>query len=212
MLPFFWGFSSPQIFLWTVLVFISAFIGLILSPLLVKRFGKKKAVIGLGVVAFLIAPMPVFLRLFDLLPANGDPMLFPIIAALNTLDLGMIIAFQAIIYSMIADLVENSEIRTGRRSEGVFYAAVTFTRKSSQGFGAAIAGIGLSLIAFPQGQAAATASDEKIWQLGAIYAPTLWLLWTAMLIAISYYKLDKQGHEANLKTLATKEAQGLPAE
>ena len=206
MLPFFWGFAPEQIFLWTLLVFVSALIGLLVAPRLVRWFGKKKAVIGIGLVAFTLAPLPVFLRLLDVLPPNGDPMLFPIVAGVNTIDLGLIIAFQAIIYSMIADLVEQSEIKTGRRSEGVFYAAVTFTRKSSQGIGAALAGVGLSLMAFPQGEAAATASDEKLWQFGAFYAPTLWILWALMLFSVTRYKISKADHEENLKRLAEQQA------
>ena len=202
MLTFFWGFSPPQIFLWSVLVFISAFIALAIAPLLVKRFGKKPSVIGLGIIAFTLAPMPVLLRLLDMLPANGDPMLFPIVASFNTVDLGLIIAYQAVAYSMIGDLVEESELRTGRRSEGVFYAAITFTRKCSQGLGAALAGGTLYLIAFPQGEAAANASDEKLWQLGATYAPMLWFLWASMLLAISFYRIDKTAHQANLDALA----------
>jgi Na+/melibiose symporter-like transporter len=164
--------------------------------------GKKRAVIVLGIIAFTIAPMPVLLRLLGILPENGDPALFPIVAGINTIDLGLIIAYQAVSYSMIADLVEQSELKTGRRSEGVFFAAITFTRKSSQGFGAAIAGFALSAIAFPQGEGASNASDAQLWQLGAVYAPTLWLLWFAMLVSISRYKIDKQGHEENLRKLA----------
>ena len=202
MLSFFWGFSSEQIFLWTVLVFISAGIGLFVAPRIVKRMGKKRSVIVLGIIAFTIAPMPVLLRLLGVLPENGDPALFPIVAGINTIDLGLIIAYQAVSYSMIADLVEQSELKTGRRSEGVFFAAITFTRKSSQGLGAAIAGFALSAIAFPQGEGASSASDAQLWQLGAVYAPTLWLLWFAMLVSISRYKIDKQGHEENLRKLA----------
>ena len=204
MLPFFWGFESIQLFYLAIFVFISALIALFIAPRLVKAVGKKKAVVGIGMIAFTIAPMPVLLRLFDLMPANGDPMLFPLIAAIQTLDLGLIIAFQAIAYSMIAELVEQSELRTGRRSEGVFYAAVTFTRKSAQGLGAALAGFGLAFIAFPQGEAVTTVSDEKLWQLGAFYAPTLWILWGSMLFAISRYRIDQDTHEANLQELAAR--------
>ncbi|MEO0655517.1 MAG: MFS transporter, partial [Pseudomonadota bacterium] len=37
--------------------------------------------------------------------------------------------------SMIADLVEQSELKTGRRSEGVFTAAETFVKKAVEGLG-----------------------------------------------------------------------------
>ena len=206
MLTYFWGFSGSQIFLWTLLVFISALIGLLVAPRVSKAIGKKRAVIVLGVIAYSMAPAPVLLRLLGWMPENGDPLLYPIVAAINTIDLSLIIALQAILYSMIADLVEQSELKTGRRSEGVFFAAVTFTRKATQGLGAFAAGIMLSLISFPQGAARGDVQPETLWKLGAFYAPSLLLLWTLMIVAVSFYRIDRQDHEQNLQRLEDIEA------
>lgn len=206
MLTYFWGFSSEQQFLWTALVFLSAFFGFLIAPRAVKLWGKKKAVIILGLVAFTVAPAPVILRLFGLMPENGDPILFPLVVSINTLDLSLIIALQAVLYSMIADLVESSEVRTGRRSEGVFYAAVTFTRKCTVGLGSFAGGIILSAVAFPQGADRNEVSTETLWQLGALYAPTLLALWMAMIFAISRYRIDKESHEENLRKLSSTQA------
>ena len=73
------------------------------------------------------------------MPDNGDPILFPILATVNTIDLGLIIAMQAI-FSMLADLVEHSEVRTGRRSEGVLFQPHLYA-KTNQGIGAFAAGL-----------------------------------------------------------------------
>ena len=105
---------------------------------------------------------------------------------------------------MIADLVEQSELRTGRRSEGVFFAAVTFTRKATQGLGAFSAGLILSIVSFPQGATVDQVSPETLWRLGAYYAPTLLLLWTCMIIAVGYYRIDRGDHEDNLQQLAAR--------
>jgi Na+/melibiose symporter-like transporter len=103
---------------------------------------------------------------------------------------------------MIADLVESNQVKTGRRSEGVYYAAVTFTRKSTQGIGVLAGGIILSVIAFPQGAAPETVGADTLWWLGAFYAPSLVLVWSAMLYSISRYRIDKGTHEENLRKLA----------
>ena len=206
MLTYFWGFSTFQQFIWTALVFFSAVIGFFIAPFAVKRLGKKKAVITLGLVAFTVAPAPVFLRLMGLMPENGDPILFPLIAAINTLDLSLIIALQAVLYSMIADLVESSELRTGRRSEGVFYAAVTFTRKCTVGLGSFIGGIILSVIAFPQGADPSQVAADTLFTLGAFYAPTLLALWMGMIYAISRYSIGKEEHEENLRRLSSRQS------
>ena len=201
LLTYFWGFSSHQIFLLTALVFVSAAIGLWSAPVFVRRLGKKRAAIGLGVMAFSVAPLPVLLRLAGLMPDNDDPILFPLIATINTIDLGLIIACQAVLYSMVADLVEKNQIRTGKRSEGVFFAAITFIRKTNQGLGAFAAGLILSLIAFPQGAAPADIGESTLRSLGLWYAPSLLILWSGMLYAVSRYQLTKADHESNLERL-----------
>ena len=205
MLTYFWGFSTSQIFLWTVLVFLSAIIGFGLAPQMARRLGKKQAVIAIGCVAFTMMPMPVILRLLDLLPVNGDPMLFPIVVCVNTIGLGLIIALQAVLYSMVADLVEHEEMKTGRRSEGVLFAAITFTRKANHGFGALAAGTILSIIAFPQGASSTDVPPETLWALGAWLAPSQILLWAAMIVAVRHYKIERSDHEENLRHLKNQE-------
>jgi GPH family glycoside/pentoside/hexuronide:cation symporter len=47
----------------------------------------------------------------------------------------LIICFQILFAAMIADLFEQAEPKTGHRSEGVPFSALTFVRKSVQGLG-----------------------------------------------------------------------------
>ncbi|MDX1704195.1 MAG: MFS transporter, partial [Altererythrobacter ishigakiensis] len=201
MLNYFWAFSEFQIFIWTATVFFSAFLGFLIAPRVTRRFGKKEASIGLGVLAFSIAPTPVILRLLGLMPENGAPILFPLVLSINVIDLALIIAVQAVIYSMIADLVESNQLKTGRRSEGVYYASITFTRKTTQGLGVLSGGLILSAVAFPQGAAPDTVSPDTLWWLGAFYAPSLVIMWSVMLYCISRYRIDRNAHEENLRKL-----------
>jgi len=201
MLTYFWGFSSVQIFYWTGLVVISAVLGFVIAPRAAKRLGKKKAVMVLGILAFSIQPLPVLLRLLNLLPENGSPLLFPLVATINTIDLGLIIAMQIVSASMIADLVEQSELSTGRRSEGVFFSTLTFIRKTNQGIGVFIAGVVLAAVQFPEGASPAEVNATTTWNLGAVLVPLQWSLWALMLWALAYYRLNKSEHEANLTKL-----------
>lgn len=203
---FFWQFSELQIFYSLVLVMGSAVLGSVIAPIFVRKFGKKKAAIIVGVLAFSIAPLTVVLRLFGLMPENGHPLLYPIVIGVNTLDVALIIAAQIILYSMIADLVEVNELKTGRRSEGVFYAAVTFVRKTSQGLGAVAAGFVLAFASMPETPIAGEVAADTLFRLGLGYAPTLWILWTCMLISISLYKVTREEHAENLAELARRKA------
>lgn len=208
ILPLFWGFSGGEIFVWTLFVFVSAAAAFAITPVVAKRLGKKRAAITFGFLGFWVAPLPILLRLAGMMPENGDPILFPILLVVNTVDLTFIIAFSILYSSMIADLVEHSEIKTARRSEGLFAAAITFIRKSVQGFGVLGAGFIIWLADFPEPESklkpisADQIPAEAMWRFGAYYAPTLLVLWTAMIVAISFYHIDRKAHENNLRTLA----------
>ena len=125
---------------------------------------------------------------------------------LQTIDLGLIIAMQAVSASMVADLVEQAEVRTGRRNEGVFFAAMTFIKKTNQGIGAFIAGLLLQVVAFPTGAAPSEVAPETVWNLGALLVPSQYLLWGVMLVAIGFYRIDRNQHQAHLEELAEREA------
>ncbi len=169
----FWGFDNEQIATITAAVYISAVLALIIAPLVGKTFGKKRGAITIGVLAFSIAPLPVILRLLGLLPPNGSDELFTIIVSITIFDLALIIATQMLMGSMVADIVEDSQMQTGRRSEGIFFAGISFIRKLSQGAGVLTASAVLSVAGFAQGGGGAGASEESIRALGWGYAISL---------------------------------------
>ncbi len=198
---FFWGFTTDQIGVISISVVISAVLAFTISPYISRRYGKKKGAISVGIVAFSTAPLPVFLRLIDVLPANGDPLLFPIVVTMTVLDVALIICFQTLMASMIADVVEESEIKTKRRSEGVFFAAVTFTRKFVQGFGVVSATAILTVANFPPGVLPADVPEEALFRLGALYVPAVFTIWMIMIGCLAMYRIDRDKHEENLRSL-----------
>ncbi|MGE0284568.1 MAG: MFS transporter, partial [Rhizobiaceae bacterium] len=72
-----------------------------------------------------------------------------------------------ILTSMVADLTEEAEKRTGHRSEAMLLASISFVRKATQGLGALGAGIILSLVTFPigaeRGEVASGILDQMAW-------------------------------------------------
>jgi glycoside/pentoside/hexuronide:cation symporter, GPH family len=203
---YFWAFSSEQIGLITTTVFASAIIGGAMSPIVTRTIGKQRGAVIIGILAGLILPMPIILRLFGLLPPNGDPAIFWIVFTVTMIDVGLIICFQALAASMLADLVEQAEVRTGRRNEGIFFAANTFVRKSVQGLGVMAASFVLTLAQFPTGANPSQVEPDSLWRLGATYVPAIWLVWACMIFAVSRYRLSRAGHEANLRTLSDRAA------
>lgn len=198
---YFWEFTDAQTGLIFLGTFVAAIIGFVLAPIVTRTIGKKRGAMIVGLIAFGGAPLPIVLRLFDLLPPNGTPFVFWFVTITNIVDIGLIITFQILFASMIADLVEESELKTGRRSEGVFTAAETFVRKSVQGFGVAAATLVLTLAQFPSGADVQEVSPEAVRRLGIYYVPIVLLLYLTMIAVISTYRIDREAHEENLRKL-----------
>jgi glycoside/pentoside/hexuronide:cation symporter, GPH family len=203
----FWGFTTDQTALLTVAVYISAVIALIVAPIIGKTLGKKRGAIIIGVLAFTIAPAPVLARVLGLMPPNGTDLLFNIIISITIFDLALIIATQMLMGSMIADIVEDSELATGRRSEGIFFAGISFIRKLAQGSGVMLAAIVLSVAAITPGMRPGMVPDSQLQLLGIGYAASVLTIWMLMILCVSFYKISREGHEANLRALAERAGQ-----
>lgn len=198
---YFWAFTEEQTGLIFIGAFVAAIIGFVLAPIVSRRMGKKRGAILVGLVAFGGAPLPIVLRLFDILPPNGTPFVFWFVTITNIVDIGLIVTFQILFASMIADLVEESELKTGRRSEGVFTSAETFISKAVQGFGFLAATLVLTLADFPTGAEVGEVSPEAVWKLGVYYVPLVLFLYMTMIAVISTYRIDRSVHEENVRKL-----------
>lgn len=202
MLGYFWGFSGQQSAVITASILVSAVIAFLIGPPIARRWGKRRAALAFGAGALVLAVGPVTLRLLGLFPENGSPSLFPLIFCIILIEYVFIIAMNATIQAMVSDLVEEAELRTGKRSEGLIFSVVTFTRKAVEGVGVVSAGIILAIVAFPQGADPAAVSADTIWRLGVFYAPAVFLFWALMLVLLSFYRLERRDHEANLAQLS----------
>ncbi len=205
---FFWEFTSQQIGFLTMAVYLSAIIALVVAPIAGKMFGKKRAAIWIGLAAFTIAPAPVFARQFGLLPPNGSDELFMIVISITILDIALIIAYQMLAAAMVADIVEENELATGRRSEGIYFAGISFMRKLAQGMGVLSASFILAAASITPGMKSADATAESVRTLGWGYSLTLLIVWMLMLLAISFYRISRDDHEKNLAALAERRANG----
>jgi len=200
---YFWKFTTQQSGMITMGVFVSAVLGATLAPVVSRTIGKKWGSIIIGLVAFLGSPMPLVLRLFGVLPDNGDPFVFWFVFFTTMFDVALIICFQILSGAMMADLVEQAELKTGRRSEGIFFAASAFIRKVVGGLGLTAATFVLTMAGLAPGADPSQVSDETLWRLGAFYVPLILSLWMAMLLVMCAYTLTRAGHEENLRNLAS---------
>lgn len=198
---YFWEFTTSQAGILSIGYFASAIFGFFLAPRITRWVGKKRGAILIGILAFVGSPLPIVLRLLDVLPPNGEPSLFIFVLTTHIIDYSLLICFQILVASMVADLVEQSELKTGRRSEGVFFAAITFVRKTVQGLGILAASAVLALAHFPTGADVAMVTDSQLFNLGLYYVPSVLALWILMTLTIGGYRISKSSHEETLKLL-----------
>ncbi len=198
----FWELTTTQIGYMNLPYFFSAFIALLLAPMVSRWLGKKKGGMTVLGLAFAMAPMPYILRVLGLFPENGTDTLFWTLVVFNTVEVTLIIMSSSLIAAMIADVVEDSEVKTGRRSEGIFFAANSFAQKAVNGLGVVVAGQILAIIQFPTKAKPGQVPEETLFDLAYIYVPTLLFFYLFALAVLSVYKINREDHSENLRKLA----------
>ena len=198
----FWELTTTEIGYMNLPYFFSAFIALMLAPRVSRWLGKKKGGMTVLGLAFAMAPMPYILRVLGLFPENGTDTLFWTLVVFNTVEVTLIIMSSSLIAAMIADVVEDSEVKTGRRSEGIFFAANSFAQKAVNGLGVVVAGQILAIIQFPTKAEPGQVPEETLFDLAYIYVPTLLFFYLFALAVLSVYKINREDHSENLRKLA----------
>lgn len=199
---YFWGFSQKQLSGIATLAAVGTFAGAALAPYLSRRLGKRQGAVTAFAFSIVLAGLPILLRLAGLMPANGTTALFVILAADTFVTALLYITTAVLLNSMLADVTDELAVATGRRSEGLLFAADGFFTKAVSGVGVMIAGGVLGAIAFPAHASGATIPPDTLWWLGALYVPIVSSVNVAAIVLICLFRIDRARHEQNLRTLA----------
>lgn len=199
---YFWSLSAKQLALFPLAGVFSAFLGPFIAGPLGKRFGKNRAVLAFYVCFILVAATPISLRLLGLFPPNGSPLLVPLLFVERSISAVLGVATLILFSSMVADVVDDAAVKTGHRSEGLFFAAMGFIAKALSGAGNFLATMLLGFVSFPEHANPATIDPEIVRHLALVYLPTLVILYGTGMTILSRYKITRAQHEANLRQLA----------
>jgi Na+/melibiose symporter-like transporter len=199
---YFWELKPAQLGIIALGPFISSAVALGLAPLISTRMGKKRGAVTIFALAAICGPMPIALRLAGVMPPNGSRALLPTLFMFTVIEVTLIVTASILIASMVADIVEDSQLQTGRRSEGVFFAARAFIMKSVQGLGVLAATMLLAAIGFPQNAKPGHVDARVIFHLGLVYVPVLLVLYVISIAFISGYRISRETHEENLRKLS----------
>jgi glucuronide carrier protein len=129
------------------------------------------------------------------------------------LSLVGVLAVNIVVWALEADTVEYGEWKTGVRTEGITYALFSFTRKSGQAVGGALAAYALALGGYKSGGVAQTPDAIFGIQVAAGALPAVMVI--LAVLVMSKYKLTDATHAEILKEIQarrTKTAYAGPAE
>lgn len=194
MQTFFWGLGPSQL-RWFGLSIIGAVAAFVSLPLLQKKFDKKTLMLGGFAFSVLDGTVIVSLMLAGLLPDKGTTALVVVLLANSVLKtfLGTILGIMFV--SMLADALDGQELKNGRRQEGMFAAAYSFSTKATAGVGLMIAGFLLqSIIHWPAGKAPSHIDPATVTRLAVVAGICVPLAYVIPFWLGSLYRITRAEH------------------
>ena len=169
---------------------------------IVNKYGKKEASVA-GTIVSLVGGLVMLV--FPLIPNKGASLIVYLIG-LVLFGLGMGV-YTCVSWALMADAIDYSEWKFGKREEGTVYSLHSFFRKLAQGVGPSIVLAIMGLLGYVSdlgtgGQSAAT-TYNMCWLAGGLY------MFSAVIqfVAIAWvYNLDKKTMEKMNAELAERRA------
>ena len=204
--------SGGQLALLTFDSLIAASIAAPLAPVMSAWIGKRASSMIFAIAGVALGLTPLVLSYLDLFWPVGHPMLVPTLFVIGALYGAMVAISLINTSSMLADVVEDSAVKTGRHEAGVFFAASSFMQQCSAALGILATGLILTWSDFPQKPAPGTVTDAMTDSLLIHYFPTVITLWTVGALILLYYPITKARHDANVEVLRAREAEARARE
>ena len=168
----------------------------LLFPLIVpisKRFGKKEA----SIVGCLISGL-ASLVLYAL--QVESVWVFIGISVAGYIGFGF---FNMVIWAFITDVIDDQEVRTGRREDGTVYAVYSFARKIGQALAGGLGGIVLTAAGYNEAVQVQTSKvANNLYDLATILPGLLYV--GVALVLLFLYPLNKHRVNANVRILENK--------
>ncbi|MEO0698581.1 MAG: MFS transporter, partial [Pseudomonadota bacterium] len=198
-----WQFSGLAFQLYPGVLGLSVLLMFVLVGPLHERFGKPASAAVASLVSAAIYFTPYTFLLLGLWPETGTALSTGMVLAFllfgNTAGIVAIISAT----SMVAEIVEAYEERTGKRAEGTFYSGNWLVQKCATGGGIMLTGLLVSLVGLEPGTPQADVSDEVITNLAILYMIAAILMAVFSAYWLARFPITREEHEARV---AAKEA------
>ena len=204
---YFWEWVPYQIRLFPLAQLFVALTCALLAGAFAKGRDKKRVAVVLFSACVVLGPLPVGLRLLTeatgipLFPANGTDFLWWALLIHSGLMTGAGVVGFILIGSMTADIVEESQEATGRRSEGLISAGPALAQKTMSAGGVLILGGLLEIFGFNQPDPTVESMREPMQQLAKFQLALVIVFPAISTWLISKYSITREGHEKRIEEL-----------
>jgi GPH family glycoside/pentoside/hexuronide:cation symporter len=199
---FLWQFPASVLAIFAACVILGVILASVVAKAASRVWGKRGASVCCGLLYIVFALAPLLLRLQGWFPGNGNPLLLPILMTDVVIATALGVSVAILGASMMSDVVEDSQFRTGERSEGLFFAGAFFMQKCVSGLGLLLSGAILTGVHFPVGATPATVTHAVLGHLIMAYCGLTALLGVVAVLIIGRFPLTEQGHRQMLAELA----------
>ncbi len=193
MNTFFWGFDTDDL-RWFSLSAVGAVIAFPMIALIQRRWEKKQIILLCALTSLVDGIVLINLRFLDFLPQNGDPLLLGILVSMGVITVAIAVVQGVISASLLADILDQHELKTGYRQEGMFNAALSFSGKAVSGVGIVLGGLLITLIEFPLQTAPDMVPEHIIFRLGLVVGVLLPLLYLIPIALVTRFNITKAVH------------------
>jgi GPH family glycoside/pentoside/hexuronide:cation symporter len=197
-----WQFPKGAYALAAGALMVGATLAFLVAPRVASRFGKPASAAGFMALAAVLLGSPYLLRLAGLFPPVESPWALPLLFSIFLINATCSVSSTILGASMMADVVEHSEVTTGQRSEGIFFAGAFFIQKCCSGLGIFGASLIMFVAGFPDGARPGTVPAPTIDRLTLLFAAAYLLLGFAAAFLYRRFPFGKAEHQARVERLA----------
>ena len=161
-----------------------------------RRRDKRMAALWLTWLFGISFSVPFALYLFGLTPPIGSAALLWLVSVASGFGYAGMVGALILSYSMMADVSDMVTLETGRKREGLLFAAFTFANKLAFAGGLVIATLGLALIDLPEGALPSEVGSDVVIKLSVYSIAVNLLLALGAWLAYRGYRMTRERHAA----------------
>lgn len=160
---------------------------------LTRRFGRKESSIAGLIFAAVINAIMLVLHTHNVI-------LFLALSFLGALGGGVI---GLMIWAFITDVIDNQQVLTGEREDGIIYGVNSFSRKVAQAIGGGLSGVIISLIGYQASTSGGLAQSTEVVNRIYVFTVSTPVITSSLAAAvlILFYPLNKRKVIENAKIL-----------